>query len=153
GSTQNKVATTFDSNGLLDAVTEYDWGSGTPGNPIRTTTYTYQASSNYTSQNLINLVTSKQIKDGRGTVQYRQDTTYDGVALSSCPTGGAQHDDTGHPCTSNYRGNPTAVTTYTSPGVPSGGITKNFTFDWFGDLLTAQLNCCTSKTWTYSSTY
>jgi RHS repeat-associated protein len=150
GSTQNEIATTYDSNGLLDSATEYDWGTGSPGSPIRTTSYSYQTSSNYTSQNLINLVTSKVIKDGSGTVQYRQDTTYDGVGLSSCPTGAAQHDDSGHPCTSNYRGNPTAATTYTSPAGPSGGITKNFTYDWFGNLLTAQLNCCTSKTWAYS---
>lgn len=151
-STQSQAATTYDSNGLLQSVTEYDWGSGAPGNPIRTTTYQYQTSSNYTSQNLINLVTSKAVKDGSGTVQYRQDIAYDGP-LPSCPAGAAQHDDTGHPCDAahNYRGNPTAVTTYTSPGVPSGGITKNFTYDWFGNLLTAQLNCCTQKTWSYSS--
>jgi len=149
--TQSQTATTFDSNGLLDSMMEYDWGSGAHGSAIRTTTYSYQTSTNYTSQNIINLITSKQIKDGSGTIQYRQDTTYDGVALT-CPTGAAQHDDTGHSCTSNYRGNPTAVTTYTSPSVPSGGITKNFTYDWFGNLLTAQLNCCTSKTWTYSAT-
>ena len=150
-STQSQTATTFDSNGLLDSMTEYDWGSGAHGGAIRTTTYSYQTSTNYTTQNLINLVTSKQIKDGTGAVQYRQDTTYDGVALT-CPAGAAQHDDSGHSCTSNFRGNPTAVTTYTSPGVPSGGIIKNFTYDWFGNLRTAQLNCCTSKTWTYSAT-
>jgi RHS repeat-associated protein len=153
GSTQNEVATTYDSNGLLDATTEYDWGSGAPGSALRTTAYTYQTSTNYTSRNLIHLVTSKVVKDGSGTVQYRQDVTYDGVGLASCPTGAAQHDDSGHPCTSNYRGNPTSVTTYTSPAVPSGGITKTFTYDWFGNLLTAQLNCCASKIWTYSSTY
>ena len=154
-STQNEVAATYDSNGLLDSLTEYDLGTGSPGGILRTTNYTYQTNANYTSQNLINLVTSKVIKDGSGTVQYRQDVTYDGVPLSSCPTGAAQHDDTGHPCDAahNYRGNPTAVTTYLTPGTPANGIAKNFTFDWFGNLLTAQLNCCTSKTWTYSSTY
>jgi RHS repeat-associated protein len=150
-STQSQTATTFDSNGLLDSETEYDWGLGAHGGAIRTTTYSYQTSANYTLQNLINLVTSKQIKDGSGTIQYRQDTTYDGVALS-CPTGAAQHDDTGHSCTSNYRGNPTAVTTYTSPSVPSGGIAKNLTYDWFGNIRTAQLNCCQNKTWNYSAT-
>jgi RHS repeat-associated protein len=152
GSTQSEVATTSDSNGLLDSETEYDWGSGSPGAAIRTTTYSYQTSSNYTSQNLINLVTSKVVKDGTGIVQYRQDTTYDGVALT-CPTGAAQHDDSGHPCTSNYRGNATAVTTYTIPATPSGGITRNSTYDWFGNLLTAQLSCCNTKIWTYSSTH
>src|SRR5262249_38339534 len=133
GSTQNEVATTYDSNGLLQSQTEYDWGSGAPGGPIRTTGYSYLSY-------IINRVTTKFVKDGSGTVQYRQDIGYDGAALT-CPTGAAQHDETGsYTCSSTARGNPTSVTTYTSPGTPSGGITKNFTYDWFGNLLTAQLN-------------
>jgi RHS repeat-associated protein len=152
-STKAEVDTTYDSNGLLDSLTEYDWGTGAHGSssPLRTTTYSYQTSTNYTSRNIISLVTSKIIKDGTGTTQYRQDISYDGVALSSCPAGQPQHDDTHYSCTMNYRGNPTAVTTYLAPGTPTNGIAKNFTYDWFGNLLTAQLNCCEQKTWTYSS--
>ncbi len=152
GTTQSEVDTTFDSNGLLNAVTEYDWGSNGRGNPIRTTTFSYQTSTNYTSRNIINLVTSKVIKDGNNAIQYRQDITYDGVALLNCPTGVPQHDDTNYGCSMNYRGNPTSVTTYLTPATPANGITKNFSYDVFGNLLTAQLNCCQSKTWAYSST-
>ena len=150
GATQSEVDTTFDSNGILDSVSEYDWGSGTRGNLLRTTTLTYQTSSNYTSRNMLELLSSKVINDGTG-IQYRQDITYDGVALANCPTGALQHDDTGFPCSFNYRGNPTAVTTYLTPATPANGITKNFTYDWFGNLITAQLNCCQNKTWAYSS--
>src|SRR5229473_1915688 len=149
-STQAETDTTFDSNGLLDSMSEYDFGSGTHGGLIRTTTLSYQTSSNYTSRNIINLVTSKIVKDGSGATQYRQDTTYDGVALANCPTGVPQHDDTNYACSMNYRGNPTSVTTYLTPATPANGITKNFTYDIFGNLLTAQLNCCQNKTWTYS---
>jgi RHS repeat-associated protein len=153
-STKAETDTAYDSNGLLDSVTEYDWGTGAHGSasPIRTTTFSYQTAAAYTSRNIINLVTSKVIMDSGGVVQYRQDTAYDGVALASCPAGVPQHDDTGHPCTMNYRGNPTAVTTYLAPATPANGITKNFTYDWFGNVLSAQLNCCTNKTWTYSAT-
>ncbi len=155
-STKSEVDTTYDSNGLLDSVTEYDWGTGTHGStsPIRTTTLTYQTSTNYTSRNILNLVTSKQINDGGGIVQYRQDTTYDGVALTSanCETGALQHSDTGYPCTFNYRGNPTAITTYLAPATAGNPVSKNFTYDWFGNLVTAQLNCCQNKTWAYSAT-
>src|SRR5229473_3042048 len=151
-STQAETDTTFDSNGLLDSMSEYDFGSGTHGGLIRTTTLSYQTSSNYTSRNIINLVTSKIVKDGSGATQYRQDTTYDGVALANCPTGVPQHDDTNYACSMNYRGNPTSVTTYLTPATPANGITKNFTYDIFGNLLTAQLNCCQNKTWTYSAT-
>lgn len=151
GSTQSEVDTTYDSNGLLDSVAEYDWGSGSRGNLIRTTTYTYQTSSNYTSRNILDLVTSKHIKDGSGTVQSRQDTSYDDFQIVTCHTGVSQHDDADYPCTMNYRGNPTTVTTYLQPAAPSGGISKTFTYDNFGNLLTAQVNCCQTKSWSYSS--
>jgi RHS repeat-associated protein len=152
GQTESEINTTYDSNGLLDSVVEYAGGIHGPGSVVRTTTYTYNTSTNYTSRNILNLVTSKVIKDGSGTIQYRQDTSYDGNTITNCPSGIPQHDDTDYPCSMNYRGNPTSVTTYTSPSVPSGAITKNFTYDVFGNLLTAQLNCCQSKSWVYSAT-
>jgi hypothetical protein len=62
------------------------------------------------------------------------------------------HDDTDFPCTYTTRGNPTSVTTYTSAAGPSGGVTKNFTYDFFGNLLTAQVNCCELKTFNFTST-
>jgi len=76
-----------------------------------------------------------------------------GVALSSsnCPTGALQHSDAGFPCTFNYRGNPTALTTYLAPATQGQPITKNFTYDWFGNLITSQVNCCQTKSWTYST--
>jgi len=152
-STKAEADTWYDSNGLIDEVAEYDWGTGAHGSAswIRSTYYSYLGGTNYTSRNILNLVTSKVIKDGSGTIQYRQDTAYDGNTITNCPTGVPQHDDTDYPCSMNYRGNPTTVTTYTSPSVPSGGIPKNFTYDVFGNLLTAQLNCCQSKTWSYSA--
>ncbi len=152
GSTRSETDTTFDSNGLLQSMSEYDLGSGARGSLLRTTTLTYQTSTNYTSRNIINLVTSRVIKDGSGTIQYRQDTAYDGVSLSSCPTGAPQHDDTTFSCTMNFRGNPTSVTTYLTPGTPANPITKNFTYDWFGNLLTAQPDCCQHETFNYSAT-
>src|SRR6266478_1302423 len=152
GSTQAELDTTFDSNGLLDSMSEFDWGSGSRGSQLRTTTYAYQTSNNYTSRHIINLVTSKVIKDGSGTPQYRQDTTYDGTTITNCPVGIPQHDDTHYSCNMNYRGNPTSVTTYLAPATQGNGITKNFAYDVFGNILTAQLNCCQSKTWAYSAT-
>jgi RHS repeat-associated protein len=153
GTTQSEIATTYDSNDNLDTLSEYNFGSGAPGSLFRTTTYTYQTSTNYTNLNIWNLVTSKQIQNGSGTVQYLQNITYDGVALlsSNCETGALQHNDAGYPCSFNYRGNPTSITTYLAPATQGNPITKNFTYDWFGNLITAQLNCCQNKTWVYSS--
>jgi RHS repeat-associated protein len=152
GTTKSETDTTYDLYGNLQSQTEYDWGTGAHGstNPIRTTSYSYLSTSPYTSRNILNLVTEKQITDSGGVIQYRQDTAYDGSALT-CPTGIAQHDDTDYPCSLLYRGNPTSVTTYKVPAGPSGGVTKNFTYDWFGNLLTADVNCCQKNTWVYSA--
>lgn len=150
-SIQSEVDTTIDSNGLLDSMSEYDWGTGSRGALLRTTTLTYNTSTNYTSRNIIDLVTSKIITDAHGAVKYRQNITYDGVTLGNCPPGALQHDDTNYPCTMNYRGNPTSVTTYITPATSSGPVTKNFSYDFFGNLITAQLNCCQQKTWTYTA--
>jgi RHS repeat-associated protein len=152
GQTESEVETTYDSNGLLDSVVEFAGGSPGPGAIVRTTTYTYNTSTNYTSRNILNLVTSKVIKDGSGTIQYRQDTIYDGNAITNCPTGVPQHDDTDYPCSMNYRGNPTQTITYLTPATGTNPIKKNFTYDVFGNLLTAQVNCCQSKNWVYSGT-
>src|SRR6266478_4947825 len=152
GSTQSETDTTFDSNGLLGSVSEYDFGAAPHGGFMRTTTLSYQNSTNYTSRNIINLVTSKIIQDRNGATQYRQDVAYDGTALANCPTGVLQHDDTNYGCGMNYRGNPTSVTTYLTPATPANGIGKSFAYDVFGNLLTAQLNCCQNKAWTYSAT-
>lgn len=148
GTTQSKIATVFDSNGLLDQECEFDFPSGT--SYLRCTNFSYNTSSNYTSRNILDLVTSK-VMFPNGPISYRQDITYDGVGPTLCPTGQPQHDDVNYPCTFNYRGNPTQVTTYLNPSVPSNGIAKNFTYDFFGNLLTAQLNCCQTKTWAYSA--
>lgn len=139
-STQAETDTSYDSNGILQSLTEYDWGTGTHGSssPLRTTTYSYALSSNsnYTSQNLLGLVTTKSIQNSSGTTVFRQDYTYDGVSLSSCPTGVPQHWD--YSCSSNYRGNITSISTYLTPApTPANPITWNFTYDWFGNLLTA----------------
>jgi RHS repeat-associated protein len=150
-STQSQASTTYDGSGNLASLAEYDWGAGAHGPLIRTTSYNYMSTSPYTTRNILNLVSEKQITDANGVIQYRQDIAYDGSALT-CPAGIAQHDDADYPCTMVYRGDPTSITTYKMPAGPSGGVTKNFTYDWFGNLLTADVNCCQKKTWTYSAT-
>jgi RHS repeat-associated protein len=154
GTTKSEVDTSFDSNGNLLALTEYDWGTGAHGStsPIRTTTMSYLGGTNYTSRNILNRMTEILIKDSQGTIQYRQDFGYDESALTVCPVGIPQHDDSGHPCSMNYRGNQTSVKTYLDPVTPANPVAKNFTYDWFGNLLTAEVNCCQQKTWSFSAT-
>jgi YD repeat-containing protein len=96
---------------------------------------------------------STEINSG-STNQFRQDIAYDEANYinQSCPTGAAQHDDTGYSCTLTTRGNPTTVTTYKDPVTPANGVAKHSYYDWFGNLIKADLNCCQQKTWNYSAT-
>ena len=50
----------------------------------------------------------------------------------------------------DYRGNVTSVTTYTDANTPSGSITHSSTYDIAGNVMTAQVDCCQLKSFTYS---
>jgi RHS repeat-associated protein len=151
-STQSEIETSYDTYGNLLSLKEHDYGTGAPGSVLRTTTYTYLNSSAYTNLNIMNRVTEKSVADSTGTVQYVEDTAYDGTTISPCPTGVVQHDDTNYPCSFTTRGNPSSVTTYTNASAKTGGVTKNSYYDVFGNLVQAALNCCQTKSWTFSST-
>src|SRR5277367_4719934 len=75
---QSEIETTYDSNGNIQVMKEHDYGSGAPGTILRTTNYTYLTSSAYTNLNIIDRVTEDDVTDSTGTIQYREDTTYDG---------------------------------------------------------------------------
>lgn len=147
---KSEVATTYDNYGNLDQMQEYDFGNA-PGPLLRTTTYSYLSTSQYTNANILNRVTLKTIADSTGTIHYRESTSYDGTALSPCPTGVPQHDDANYGCSFSTRGNPTSFTVYTNAAAPSGPITKNRSYDVFGNLVQADLDCCQSKKWNFSS--
>ncbi len=147
--TQSEVDTTYDAYGNLTSKMEYDWGSGAHGALLRTTAYTF----NNSYGGIADLLTDETIADGGG-IKYRKHLAYDQPTIMVCPTGVTNHDDSGHGCSYTSRGNLTSVTTYLAPSAnpPSQPIVKNFTYDVFGNKLTAQLNCCQSKTWTFSAT-
>ena len=151
-STQSEIETMYDNYGNLDVLKEHDFGSGSPGSILRTTNYTYLTTSAYTNLNIVDRVTKKTISDSTGTIQYREDTAYDGTTISPCPTGVVQHDDTNFPCSFTTRGNPTAVTTYTNASAPSGGVTKHSYYDIFGNLVQADADCCQTMSWNFSAT-
>src|SRR5579875_256399 len=148
-SVTSETDTAYDAYGNLTSKTVYDWGSGGQhGSLLKATTYTY----NNSYGSIADLLTEETIADGNG-IGYRKDIAYDESAIVNCPTGVPQHDDTNYGCSSSAkRGNPTTVTTYTSPANGQGGIKKTFSYDVFGNEISAQLNCCQQKTWSYSGT-
>lgn len=54
---------------------------------------------------------------------------------------------------SSSDGNVTGVTTYTDAATPSGAITHATKYDIAGNVTSAQVDCCQTKTIDYSSTY
>lgn len=148
-SATSETDTAYDAYGNLTSKTAYDWGSGGQhGSLLKATTYTY----NNSYGSIADLLTEETIADGTG-IGYRKDIAYDETAIVNCPSGIPQHDDSNFGCSSSAkRGNPTTVTTYTSPANGQGGIKKTFSYDVFGNEISAQLNCCQQKTWSYSGT-
>jgi RHS repeat-associated protein len=136
----------YNTNGLQTLSEDFDFSPSPPGTLLQQTKISYAT----LGASLTGFPQTVEVLNTATNIYSRQDTAYDGATLT-CVSGAPQHDDTDFPCTFNTRGNATSVTTYTTPSVPSGGITKNFTYDSTGNLLTAQLNCCELKTWVYST--
>lgn len=60
------------------------------------------------------------------------------------------HWTTAYNSATDYRGNVTSVTKYADAATPSGGITHSITYDIAGNVMTAQMDCCQQKAFTYS---
>jgi hypothetical protein len=144
---QSKVAYTYSANyGNVTQVAEYDYGL-----VLRRTTQTdYLSDSSYISAHIYDRPSQLRIYNGSSNLISRADLVYDGSSLSS-ESGALQHD-------SNYgtsfttRGNLTSVTRYTNAGSASGPITRAYAYDILGNQLTAQVDCCNLKQFSFSST-
>jgi len=150
-STKNEVETSYDSNGNLLSVKEHDWGTGTPGSILRTTTFTYLSTSPYIAANILNRVTKVTVADSGSTLHSRTDVAYDESAYTNYGTCHTASQNTSS-CTNTVRGNPTTVTTYSNAAGGTGAITHHSYYDNLGNLVKADVDCCQSKTWAYSST-
>ena len=160
GSTQSQIETTYDSsvnggvasNGNLLVVKEHDWGSGSPGSVLRTTTMTYLADPAYVGLNIISTLKEKTVADSSGTIKFRVDINYDepGFVNANCVTGALQHDDANYGCSYTTRGLPTSVITYTDATTPAGGVTKNFSYDSVGNIVAVKVNSVLQKQLNFS---
>jgi RHS repeat-associated protein len=151
---ESEVQTDYTTYGNPSEVREYDYGSGAPGTLIRSTDYTYVASSNYTSRHILNLPASAIIYSGSsssGTKVSNSAYSYDGSSLTSA-TGASNHDDTNYGTGFAYRGLLTSTTQYTNPVTPSGAITHTNAYDMLGNTLTATADCCIQRQFNFSST-
>jgi RHS repeat-associated protein len=132
--------------GNVSDVYEYDFGSVLKRHTVTTYQTAFQP---YIARHILNLVTQVLVKDGSGNTIARTDMAYDGGSLTNV-TGLSSHDDAGHGISYTARGNLTSVTRYANAAAGPPGITRTFTYNTLGNMLSAQLDCCNSKTFTYS---
>jgi YD repeat-containing protein len=113
------------SYGDATAVREYDYGNGSPGPLLRTTTNTYVAFTNnsYLTANLLDLLSTQTIKDGNNNQVAQTTYSYDGSSLQS-----------------------SGVTTQHNTSLPNPGVRGNRTSTcrW---LNTTGGNVCTTATY------
>jgi RHS repeat-associated protein len=147
--------------GKMLTETDSDYGPGTPGSTLRTTTNTYQALNNstYLTNNFLNLPASVTVSGGSQTAY----TTYgyDETALVSSGVS-TQHDSS--PPDGSARGNQTSIhrqlnngsatATQYCPAISSGGyLVSNITYYDTGTVSVSKDSCSLATTYLYSSTY
>lgn len=136
--------------GKVPTKSEYDYGNGAPGSLMRTTTNTYLAlnNSSYLSANLLDLVSSVQIKDGGGTQRAYTTYSYDGSSLISSGIT-TQHNSA--PPNGNTRGNLTSVARWLN--TTGAYLTSTNTYFDTGMVNVAKDPKLNPTTYAYSSTY
>jgi RHS repeat-associated protein len=132
---QSSVAYTYDGFGNVTDLAENDFG-----NTLIRHTITAYMPAPYSSNHILNLPKSIQVKDAGGIARSFTEFNYD----QTMPTAlGAVTQNDGSIATP--RGNLTSVTRYSDAATPAGAIIRNFTYDSTGNMTIAQLDCCNQK--------
>jgi RHS repeat-associated protein len=131
---------------------------GSLGTVLRRTETTYVTSSSYLNRRLYHLPAQTRIYAGNSSTPIsRTDYAYDQNSLTT-RSGILMFDSAFDPSSGSYvsanayRGNLTTVTTYPDATTTANAINRGSTYDIAGNLVTAQLDCCQVKSFTYTST-
>jgi RHS repeat-associated protein len=147
GSTQSQVAcSTFDSFGQCTDTLQYDFGANQPGPLVMETLASYASPIN----NIVNLISDLQVKNGSGAVLFHKKFNYDEIAVANTASSPVQH-DSAYSTSFTARGNLTSTVEYANAANNSGGITTNFTYDLAGNMLTAKQGSGALSQWNFSS--
>ena len=134
------------------AVREYDWGIGSPGPLMRSTSYNYLHLQNsiYKNVNIADKVTSKSVYDGPGTLQAQTIISYDGSSLT--PTSGVpNHDYTNFSSSNLVRGNRTTVSGWLKS--TNTWLSTTNTFDDLGNLRSTTDRLGNTTTYDYTDNF
>ena len=128
----------YNTYGLLTEQDDYDYGSGSPGAPLRKTLISYASLGN----NIVDAPLQIKIETGAGTVVAQTSVTYDGVSVVA--TSGTPQ----HLSVSGSRGNATSVS-FLVQGTTS--LTRNFTYFDTGTVQTVTDVNGAQTTFTYGT--
>jgi hypothetical protein len=143
GSQSQVVYDTYDVNGNLTHVLQYDFGASPHGPLLRETTTVFNPLAN----NILNRPSDIQVKDGIGNLISHSVFRYDEGTLTSVSQSTPGHDPNFF-APQNVRGNLTTKIDYADP---THSVTSTFTYDSLGNLLTSQAGCCTATSRQFSS--
>jgi len=149
------------NNVSVSSERDFTYDGSVSGTELRKTETTYVTSSNYINRHLLHLPeTISVVQGGSSNKVSRIDYAYDDYGASDVdmihradivmhdakfdPFGGSYVSST------DYRGNVTSVKTYADANSSSGTITHATTYDIAGNAITAEVDCCQLKSFTYS---
>lgn len=153
----------YTSYNNVSVVSERDFSTdgSVSATELRKTVTSYITDSNYINRHILHLPETVKIQPGGSTtVLARADYAYDAYGSShgdmAARSDIIMHDPafdpfgSGYVSATDYRGNLTSVTTYSDAATPLGSITHSTTYDIAGNVITAQVDCCQLKSFTYS---
>jgi len=134
GTTQSQVNfKTYDANGNVTDLQEYDFGQGAPGALLRETLTTFAAPGN----GIVNKPARITVQDGNQKVFSKTDLNYDEGTVTNFVQNPVGHDAT-FTSAVTARGNLTSVIQYTDAAGAKSGVTSRFTYDAAGNVLTSK---------------
>ena len=146
GQTQSEVVyNSYDVNGNVTDLLEYDFQSGKPGPLLRETVKSFATLAN----NILDRPSDIQVKDVNGNVLFHQKFNYDETTPPTPPTMPLGRDPN---FSGTVRGNLTSTVVYTNAAAGTGAINSTFGYDYFGNLVNSQSGCCTFRQRSFSAT-
>lgn len=142
--TQSEVVfNSYDSNGNITDLMEYDFGPGAHGGLLKETVMSYAGLTN----GILDHPSDLQVKDSNGNVLFHKKFNYDETTPPTPPTMPLGRDTN---FSGTVRGNLTTTVVYSNAGAGTGAINSTFAYDYFGNLVNSQAGCCTFTQRNYS---
>ena len=145
GTAQSEVVyNSYDANGNLTDLLEYDFGQGGHGALLREVTAAFAPLGN----SILDRPNDIKVKDASQNVVYHKTLRYDeGTRATAASQPAGRNPNFFAP----NRGNLTSTTVYANPASDTGPINSTYTYDVLGNQISSQVGCCTFTQNTFSA--